>query len=144
MGKQNVSSLVVRETEDGLKADVECVRRPPNSIAFLRLLSHLFKVRPIRFPPWYFSSDIQVQSGYSARSRILKAFGLRGLCRLSRMFRRCRNRSEKVRPLQRSLVRWRLLSRWEKQEVNPSSSTTIFGNFPIGHLASFSLKAGFI
>lgn len=31
-----------------------------------------------------------------------------------------------------------------KQEVNPSSSTTIFGNFPIGHLASFSLKAGFI
>lgn len=34
----------------GLKVDVECARRFPDSITFLRLLSHLFKVRSIRFP----------------------------------------------------------------------------------------------
>lgn len=32
----------------------------------------------------------------------------------------------------------------EKQEVNPSSFATIFGNFPIGRLAFFPLKAGYI
>ena len=144
MGKQNVSSLVVRETEDGLKADVECVRRPPNSIAFLRLLSHLFKVRPIRFPP------MVLFIGHSSAIRLLRSLedfegiraarampSLKDVPSLPKSFR-------ESSPLQRSLVRWRLLSRWEKQEVNPSSSTTIFGNFPIGHLASFSLKAGFI
>lgn len=31
-----------------------------------------------------------------------------------------------------------------KQEVNPSGFTTIFGNFPIGHLAFSPLKAGYI
>ena len=34
----------------GLKVDVECVRCSSGPIAFLRLLSHLFKVRSIRFP----------------------------------------------------------------------------------------------